>query len=206
MARADVKLVTRPGASWLLTAVPGAPELWLRATVVDADRANVLLAAGDGSRPPAPGTKLVGAHGAGDGIRRFQVTVRRHVAGAVDRFVVTAPDGFEHVERRQDERVPVRLDAELVFGVGGGEMETIRATTIDVSASGVAVLSPQPLRVGRRLLVLVHIGDDKPILGGAVVAGQQLTPKGNSRVGLDLQLVEPDDRERLRAYLARVAN
>jgi hypothetical protein len=53
---ADVVLVTRPGSGWLLTAPPGAPDLWLRAHVLDADDAVVVLEAGDGSPRPRPGT------------------------------------------------------------------------------------------------------------------------------------------------------
>jgi hypothetical protein len=181
--------------------MPGAPDVWLRAVVVDADRDVVLLEAGDGSAPPAPGTRLLGAHGAGDGIRRFDVAVRRHVSGTRARFTVSRPSGFRKVDRRADARVPVRLAAQLVVG-GGGEMETISATTVDLSAGGAAVLSPQPLRAGRRLLVLLHLDDDDAILAGAVVAGQQGTVRDEARLGLELQVLDPADRSRLDRHLA----
>jgi hypothetical protein len=203
---ADLRVVTRPGAVWLLTAPPGAPDVWLRARVVDADRAAVLLEAGDGSPRPAPGTRLVGGHGAGDGMRRFEVTVRRHVPGTRDRLVVSTPTSFVHVERRAGERIPLRLDAELVIGVGGGEIETIRATTVDVSVAGAGVLSPQPLRAGRRLLVLLHLDDGSTVLAGGVVAAQRMTARGGVRLGLDLQFVDPADRERLEVHLAAASS
>jgi len=201
---ADVTHVTRASPAPLLTAAPGTPDLWLRARVVDADRDVVLLEAGDGSPPPPPGTRLVGAHSGADGMRRFNVAVKRHVPGAASRFVVTAPTGFAHVERRTDERLPVRLDAELVVGVGGGEVETIRATTLDVSSKGAAVLSPQPLRAGRRLLVLLHLDEGDPVLAGGVVAAERGVARGGARIGLDLQLIDPADRARLQAHLARL--
>lgn len=202
-ASPDLDLVTRTGAGWLLSAVPGAPDVWLRAAVVDADRDVVLLEAGDGSAPPAPGTRLVGAHGAGDGIRRFEVTVRRHVAGSRSRFVVSRPDGFVRVDRRSDVRVPLRLSAELFLGSPGGELEAIPVTTVDVSSGGAAVLSPQRLRAGRRLLVLLHLDDGgDAILAGALVAGEQGTVRAEARLGLELQVLDPADRGRLDRHLA----
>lgn len=201
----DLRVVTRPGESWLLTAPPGAAELWLRTRVVDvdADGSSVLLEAGDGSPLPPVGTRLVGAHGAGDGIRRFDVTVRRHLRGAAPRLVVSRPTDFAHAERRGDERVPVRLPAELVVGVGDGEIETIRATTVDVSNGGVGVVSSRPLRAGRRLLVLLHLegSDGLPVLAGGTVAAQAGTANGGSRLGLELQVLDPADRARIVAHL-----
>jgi c-di-GMP-binding flagellar brake protein YcgR len=126
------------------------------------------------------------------------------VPGSLDRFVVSRPARFVHVERRADDRVPVRVDAELVVGVGGGETETIRATTVDLSSKGAAVLSPQALRPGRRLLVLLHLDEGGPVLAGAVVAVERGTSRGGARLGLDLQLIDPRDRERLAAHLATV--
>lgn len=203
MRATDVVVVTRPGASWLLTAPPGAAELWLRARVVDADDGAVVLEAGDGSPLPPPGTPLVGAHGGGDGMRRFEITVRRHVPGSGDRFVVTSPTEIVKVERREGERVPIRLTAELVVGAGGGEVESIRATTVDLSPTGVGVVAPQGLRAGRRLLVLLHLDDEEaPVLAGGVVAAQQGGVRGGSRLGLDLQVIDPRDRERLSRHLA----
>jgi c-di-GMP-binding flagellar brake protein YcgR len=200
---ADVAVVSRTGASWLLTAPPGAGEIWLRARVVDADQDVVLLEAGDGSRLPGPGSRLVGAHAGGDGVRRFNVVVKRHVRGTIDRFVVSRPKGFERIERRDDARVPVRLPAELVVGMQDGEVETIPATTVDLSSGGVAVVSPHALRAGRRLLVVLHLDDDGgPVLAGGIVAGHQGTDRGGARLGLELQVVDPRDRKRLTAHLA----
>lgn len=209
---ADVVVVTRVGSDWLLTAPPGAADLWLRARVVDADRDVVLLEAGDGSPLPAVGSRLIGAHGGADGIRRFDVEVKRHVtrpgsaAKAGERFVVGRPRGFVHVERRGGDRVPVRLPAELVVGVGDGEVETIRATTVDVSTGGVGVVASRPLRAGRRLLVLLHLdgedGDAQPVLAGGVVAAQRSTARGGTVLGLELQVVDPRDQARILAHLS----
>ncbi len=205
LVSADVLVVTRPGATWLLTAPKGSAEVWLRARVVDADGDVVLLEAGDGSPLPAPGSRLVGAHGGGDGIRRFDVVVKRHVPGTLDRFVVDRPKGFAHVERRVDERVPVRLPAELVVGIGDGEVESIRVTTLDVSSSGVGIVSPKPLRAGRRLLVLLHLDGDEehPVLAGGIVATQQATARGGARLGLELQVIDPRDQARILQHLPR---
>ena len=196
-------VVTRGGADWLLTAPPGAADLWLRARVVDGDGDVVLLEAGDGSPLPAAGSRLIGAHGGMDGIRRFEVEVKRHVKGA--RFVVTRPRSFAKVERRVDDRVPVRFPAELVVGVGGGEVETIRATTLDVSTGGVGVVASKPLRAGRRLLVLLHLdgedGSAQPVLAGGVVAAQRSTDRGGTRLGLELQVLDPRDQARILRHL-----
>jgi c-di-GMP-binding flagellar brake protein YcgR len=108
----------------------------------------------------------------------------------------------------ENRRAHVRFRAAVAAEIIRGD-ETLTAETRDISAGGVAVLLPEPLREGSRvslLLILTQDGiedaNEEPFEAAASVMWSAPTESGHVMVGLRFVNVAPTQRQRLERFLS----
>lgn len=124
-------------------------------------------------------------------------------ANAVLRFPTT-PEWNERLTRllevplRMQVRFPVNLE---ILAQAGAAVETVSASVVNLSVSGMLLESSQSLRIGEDLdFHFVTPGDEAPVRG----CGRVVRFAGRNRYGIEFYGLEGDGLERLEAHLAEL--
>jgi c-di-GMP-binding flagellar brake protein YcgR len=124
-------------------------------------------------------------------------TIQGRPDGGVVTVALTGP--VTSVQRRDTVRARCVFPCEVAIAEPGG-VRTVRAETIDLSATGVGVRGALFAEPGTAVAVAIFPSDDElPLLAGRVVSAVE----ENSRYGIAFGSVLPADRDRVASLVAR---
>lgn len=134
-----------------------------------------------------------------DGIRRFPSVLRRRIAGTPSTLVVDWPKDIERIQRRNDVRVGVSLPVVLEpLARVENLARRIEATTSDLSAGGLRVVTTEPLPANLAVRVRLQMPDKQEIVAhGQVLRGQPIDEEGDrARYWAGIRFTAIDERDR----------
>lgn len=166
-------------------------ELWIGAPTLREDEdAEVLI---------DPGTEVILEILRPDGIRRFPAFIRKRIPGTPSTLVVDWPRDVERIQRRNDVRVEVALPVELeTVGRFPGLPPRIATTTVDLSAGGIRVITPESLPSDVQVRVRLKLPDRDPLLAhGTVLRGRAIDESATEkRYWAAIRFTAIDERDR----------
>ena len=164
------------------------------------DRLRVELPGAEAWRP-SPGTRVQVSFAAKDGLGVFSsLVLDGDDAGGI---ALEAPRSVEQVQRRRFSRYPLRLKVACVpLPEGLPPGEGFEAQTLDIGGNGLVIASGQPLSVGERVRLELHLHGYGDFSGVGQV--RRAEPSGENEgeylAGLEFVEVAEDDRAALLAY------
>ena len=165
---------------------------------------NLLVATTLKDKPDiAPGTLVEGEVPKADGLYHFTSRVVGFQLMPMLVFILERPKTIRRIQRRDHERYPVELQAQIIFVSAELSINT-GAWVTNLSQGGMGLLAADAPPVGYHCLVLIQLGDYQ-LATISTVIHSEIVEEG-VKVGMAFTEMSRDDARTLRGFVSRLAS